>query len=220
MIALIKVMIIMALFFASTFVLLTSTGIVTVAKIEHWLTAAQTINLFYVGLIITALLLADLFIAVPTLTVMILAGFFLGHFFGAMCALIGLILAGCSGYWVSRMYGDRLLNTLIKDPNKRQEAMGQFRQHGAMIILLSRATPILPEVSACMSGMTNMPFLRFFSLWLLSITPYALIATYAGSISSIQNPKPAIFTAIALTLVLWLAWFIMIKVQKRKLRTY
>ena len=50
---------------------------------------------------------------------------------------------------------------------------------------------------------------KIFVFWSLSAVPYGTITAYSGSISSLDNPVPAIFTAIALTLVLslWLAYF-------------
>jgi uncharacterized membrane protein YdjX (TVP38/TMEM64 family) len=68
--------------------------------------------------------------------------------------------------------------------------------------------PILPEVTACLAGMTGMPFTKFLLAWSLSSVPYVLIASYAGSISSIDNPKPAILAALVLSAAFWLAWFI------------
>ena len=56
--------------------------------------------------------------------------------------------------------------------------------------------------------MTRMSFGKFLLVWLLSSILYIAIGTYAGSISSIENPKPAILTAIGLSVVLWGAWFI------------
>jgi len=76
------------------------------------------------------------------------------------------------------------------------------------VILLSRGSPILPEVSACMAGMTRMPLGKFLVLWLASSVPYAVIAAYAGSISSLDNPQPAIFAAIGLMSVLWISWLV------------
>ncbi|EPJ47894.1 MAG: hypothetical protein OFPI_31490 [Osedax symbiont Rs2] len=84
------------------------------------------------------------------------------------------------------------------------------------MILFSRAMPILPEVTACLSGITKMPFVKFLLAWTASSVPYALIATYAGSISSLENPKPAIIAAITLTLIMWSAWFIFQRVTKRQ----
>ncbi|MFT7561656.1 MAG: putative membrane protein YdjX (TVP38/TMEM64 family) [Flavobacteriales bacterium] len=178
----------------------------TIEKVEVWLNVAQSSSPVWVAGFVIALLFADLFIAVPTLTVIILSGFFLGHALGAISAIIGLFLAGVSGYGLSRRYGDLLVNFLIKEEHRRLEAQETFGRHGVAIILLSRIIPILPEVSACMAGMTRMPLLKFLLVWLGNVVPYAIIASYAGSISTLENPQPAIYTAIGLTAFLWLSW--------------
>ena len=205
---LLKIVVIIAACFATTFLLFKLTGALTIAQIENWLIQAKQFSPLYVGTLVILLLFADLFIAVPTLTITILSGYFLGHTYGAMSALTGLLLAGICGYTLSRYYGDTILNLLIKDETERKKAVLTFHQHGLVMILLSRAVPILPEVTACLSGMTRLPFGKFILVWLVSAVPYVLIASYAGSISSIDNPKPAILTAIGITGLLWFSWFI------------
>jgi len=204
---LIKIILIMATLFTITFLIIKFTGILTMEQIEDLLNQAKDISPFYVGIIIATLLFADLFIAVPTLTIIILSGYFLGFVYGAVFSLSGVVLAGIVGYGLSRYYGDTILAYLIKDDYKRDEAISTFKKHGFIMILLSRAMPILPEVSACLSGMTKMSFKRFFLAWLMSAVPYVLIATYAGSISTLQNPKPAIFIAIGISSFFWITWF-------------
>ncbi|TBR41941.1 DedA family protein [Marinomonas agarivorans] len=214
--SLLKAMLGLALFFASTFVLLNFSGVLTVAKIESWLAFAQTVNPIVVATLVSFLLFIDLFIAMPTLTVMIIGGYFLGWQLGALAAISGIFLAGVCGYGLSAKYGDRMIALLIKDPVKRIEATTTYQQHGPVIILLSRAMPILPEVSACMAGMTKMPFGKFLAFWLISTVPYTLIATYAGSISTLENPKPAIFAAIGLTSAVWFGWFVFKRIKRPK----
>lgn len=215
--SLLKVMLVLALFFASTFIILKFTGIITVEKVKLWLEIAKSANPINVALIVVGLLFADLFVAVPTLTVMILGGYFLGPIYGTAAAVCGLFLAGTCGYGISRHYGHILINFLIKEQHERDDAIELFKNHGAIVVLLSRATPILPEVSACMSGMTKMPFPKFLMLWLISAVPYAAIASYVGSISSWDNPSPAIFTAVGLTVLFWFGWFIFRYSQKTEL---
>ena len=205
--SLIKVFLILVFCFATTFLLIKSTGVLTAERIEGWLTQARELSPLYVGTIVVLLLFADLFIAVPTLTVTILSGYFLGHTYGAVSALSGVLLAGVCGYALSRYYGDTILGFLVKEEEKRNEMITTFQEHGFMMILLSRAMPILPEVTACLSGMTRMNFSKFLLAWVISSVPYILIASYAGSISTIENPKPAIFTAIAISLLLWGFWY-------------
>jgi len=205
--SLIKILLIIACLFGTTFLIIKFSGILTIPQIKGWLILAKESSTLYVGIIVALLLFADLFIAIPTLTVIILSGYFLGHFYGAVAAISGVLLAGVSGYTLSRHYGDAILRVIEKDENKRNEAISTFKQHGVVMILLSRAMPILPEVTACLSGATQMHFGKFISAWLVSSIPYVLIGAYAGSISSFENPKPAIFTAIGISTLLWVMWF-------------
>jgi uncharacterized membrane protein YdjX (TVP38/TMEM64 family) len=206
--ALVKVILIIGLCFAATFLAIKATGALTVEQIDGWLTQARQLSPLYVGALVAALLLADLFIAMPTLTVTILAGFFLGHAYGATAALAGLMLAGVCGYVVGWRFGEPVLAFLVKDAAERESAKTLFRQRGFVMILLARAVPILPEVTACLAGMTGMPFRRFILAWSLSSAPYALIAAYAGSVSSLENPQPAILAAIGISGVLWTGWYV------------
>ena len=214
--ALIKLMLVLGAAFASTFILANLSGVLSVEKIELWLTTAKSVDAWYLAALIVLLLFADLFIAVPTLTIMILSGYFLGHSYGAITVITGVMLAGISGYFLSYHYGEKLEKLIIKDPQQRMSLREQFSQYGFLMILFSRAMPILPEVTACLSGITKMPFVTFLLAWTASCVPYALIATYAGSISSLENPKPAIIAAITLTLIMWTAWFVFQRVTRGK----
>jgi len=205
---LIKIILIIGACFAATFIIVKSTGILSIEQIEGWLTLAKQASPLHVALIVAGLLFIDLFIAVPTLTIIILSGYFLGHFFGPAASIAGLMVAGICGYFLSRYFGERVLGFLLKDNAKRDEMKRAFHQHGFIMILLSRAVPILPEVTACLAGLTKMPFLKFITAWSISAIPYAIIAAYSGSISSLNDPSPAIFTAIALWATLWFGWFL------------
>ena len=205
---LIKIMLTLGLVFATTFLLLNATGVVTVAKIEIWLTLARDADPLWVAPIIALLLFVDLIISVPTLATITLSGYFLGPVVGALAGIAGLMMAGLGGYCISHRYGDLLLRVVIKEEAKRSDAVATFQEHGAVVILLSRASPMLPEVCACMAGMTRMPLGKFLVLWLASSVPYAAIAAYAGSISSLDNPQPAIFAAIGLMSFLWISWLV------------
>lgn len=208
MFVLIKVMLTIAACFALTFLVIKATGILSVDQIKHWLLIAKNSHQGYVFTIVLALLFADLFIAVPTLTIILLAGYFLGFYTALLASLIGMTLAGTVGYWLSSRYGESILSRIVKDEAERNKARVSFIKHGFIFILLSRAMPILPEVSACLAGITHMPFYRFLLAWMLSMTPYAAIASYAGSVSSLSNPKPAIFAAVGLSGILWCSWLL------------
>lgn len=208
---LITVALVLSALFASTFLMLTVTGVITVDGIEASLRKASETNVTYVIIGVVALLAADIFIAVPTLTIAILSGYFLGFGLGAFSAIVGMALAGVTGYAFCRLYGPGILKKLYRDPHKRADMQTIFNQHGATVLLLCRAIPILPEVSCCMAGANQMPFARFFTCYLLSTLPYASIAAFAGARSSLDDPQPAIYAAIGLSLFFWTAWVIFIR---------
>ncbi len=205
----------MALFFALTFLLVKATGMLSVEQIETWLAQAKGLSPYYIGCVVVLLLLTDLFIAVPTMTTIMLAGYFIGFPNGAIASLIGLMLAGLTGYGLSHMFGDRLFAFLIKKEDARHDAKATFRQYSVIMVLLSRATPILPEVTACLAGMTNMKFSKFILAWSASIIPYALIISYAGSVSSLDNPMPAVYAATGISVTLWIGWYLFNAKRKR-----
>ena len=205
---LIKIMLALALVFVSLFIIVKATGLVTLNDILGILEQARQIHPGYLALVVIGLLFADLFITVPTMTVSILAGNFLGWPIGVTATISGLFLAGITGYGISRIFGGRLLNRVYKDRARLAEVHNNFSAYGPIILILSRAVPMLPEISCCMAGATRMPFYKFLTLYALGTIPYALITTYVGSISTVDKPTPAIVAAIGISLTLWGAWFL------------
>ena len=169
---------------------------------------ANTLSVLTVFAVVVALLFIDLFVAVPTLTIVILGGYFLGFEAGLLAALIGSALAAFGGYAICHRWGENALAKVLKDDAKRAEMRESFRAHGPGMIMLARAAPILPEVTACMAGMTRMALPRFAMFWLIGTLPYMAIAAYAGSVSSLDDPMPAIYAALFLYAVMWSGWLI------------
>ena len=139
------------------------------------------------------------------------AGFELGFAY----ALLGYWLAGGTGYVLARVLGRRVLLAVTRDQDKLAEMDDLFHRHGLVVLSMARAVPILAEVSACLAGATKMPPARFALGWAINSVPYAAIAAYAGSVSSLEDPKPAIFAAIGLTGVLWTGWYVFRRLTKR-----
>ena len=135
---------ILAIFFASTFVLIKVFGLFSIDDVKLlWLAQASEVHYLYVAFIVILLLFADLFIAVPTLTITILAGYFLGFAFGALSVFVGFMLSGLVGYTLSRRYGSSLLQKIYKDQGKLDEMQSIFTKHGPTVLIMCRAMPIL-----------------------------------------------------------------------------
>jgi len=212
--ALLKVIFILACVFSVSFIIIKLSGVLTIEQIENWLLQVKNQNPLYMGFVISFLLFLDLFIAVPTLTIVILSGYFLGFEKALIFSLFGMYSAGISGYLLSFLYGKNILNLIIKKEKEKEEAIASFNKHGFVMILLSRAMPMIPEITACLSGITKLRFKRFILAWSISTIPYVLLASYAGSISSLNDPKPAVFTAIGISTFFWVLWFFYTKRQK------
>ncbi|WP_298469438.1 VTT domain-containing protein [uncultured Erythrobacter sp.] len=205
---LLKVMVTIAAIFASTFILGRVLGILNEDNVRDWLEIASTLSALTVVAVVVGLLAIDLFVAVPTLTIVILGSYFLGFEMGFAAAMTGSAIAAFGGYAICGRWGEGALAKVIRDEDERAEMRGAFTSHGPGMIMLSRAAPILPEVTACMAGMTRMPLPRFAMFWVVGSLPYMGIAAYAGSVSTLEDPRPAIFAALGLYAVMWTGWFI------------
>lgn len=203
---LIKIGLTLAAVFLSTFVIMRMTGLVTEADVRFYLAAAHDIHPLYLAALVIVLLFVDLFIAVPTLATVLLAGYFLGPVLGALAAIVGLAAMGCTGYGLGRRYGSRLLARLYKDEVRLAAIHRSFEANGLLVLFVCQALPILPEVSCCLAGTTKMSFPKFLLGYSVGTIPFAVIAAYAGSISTLSNPTPAIIASIGITVTLWALW--------------
>ncbi len=212
----IKFAVILGGFFTLTLLVFKVFDLLTVEDIKAWLIQLQYAPHWIIGMVIITLLVVDLFIAVPTLSLTILSGFFVGVEFGVLYSSIGMAGAGSLGYGISRYKGERFLRKLCKNDDELLEMKSLFSAHGPMALSLCRAAPMLPEISSCLAGVTKMPFSRYILFYLLGTIPYAIIAAYAGSISSLDNPSPAFYTFIGMFAVLSLAWGVFLIYKRSK----
>lgn len=200
---LLKVMLAIAAVFASTFLVARAIGVLTEENVRNWFDLANMLSATTVIAVVVSLLFLDLFVAVPTLTVIMLGGYFLGFELGFLAALAGSAMAAFSGYAICRRWGEAALSKVVRDADRRHEMRSAFEAHGPGMILLARSAPILPEVTACMAGITGMPLARFALFWSIGTLPYVAIAAYAGSVSTSDNPMPAIYAALGLYGTMW-----------------
>ena len=212
---LIKTALVIATCFAATFGILVATGLMQRDDVVHWLEQARQIDAWIVAVIVIGLLVADLFIAVPTMTVTLLAGYFLGPVFGALAAATGMITAGVLGYVISNRFGRSILRRIITDEGRLHEMEQVFSRYGLTVLMICRAMPILPEVSCCLAGITRMRFVTFGFGYLVGTLPYVVVCTWLGAQSSASDPMPAIWGAAVVSIVMWSCWFLLIRHHRR-----
>ena len=96
--SLLKVILLLAAVFASTFIIARLAGFLSLDDIRTWFESLHEVDPHILYLLVAALLFSDLFIAIPTLSITILSGYFLGFGVGSAAAITGMMLAGTVGY--------------------------------------------------------------------------------------------------------------------------
>jgi uncharacterized membrane protein YdjX (TVP38/TMEM64 family) len=212
---LLKIFLILLIAFSSTFIVLNITELLTISTIKDWFHTIHNFSPLVIALFVIGLLMIDLYLSVPTLPVVILAGYYLGFWEGAIASITGLLLAGILGYTLSRKFGLTLIQKLYTNQKELDEMKQLFNSNAKLVFLFCRALPMLPEITSCLAGVNKMPIKQYLFWYLLGTVPYVLIASFSGSLSDIHNPWPAIYTGIGLLSVMGLVWFVAI--HKRKL---
>lgn len=213
---LIKSILILFTIFTSMLLIIKFSGVLSIDDIKQIFTTLKEQPSYIIGSLVILLLFIDLFIAIPTMTVILLAGYFLGLKGAIFYTLIGLLCASLTGYFLSRRYGEKVLNKLSSNEPQKQEMKDIFNNHGFLVIVLSRAVPLLPEISSCLSGTCKMPLKKYLLAWSLGTIPYVSAISYAGSISNFDNPMPALIAALGITVLFWFLWLVFTKVNKIK----
>ena len=213
---LIKTVLILAAIFTSTLLLIKFSGVLTIEDIKQLFETLKSQPSHILGAFIILFLFIDLFIAVPTMTIIILAGYFIGFELAVFYTFIGVLCASLTGYFLSRKYGMKILDKLSSNEEQKLEMRELFNKHGVLVLILSRAVPMLPEISSCLAGTCKMSLKRFLFAWSLGTIPYLCVIAYAGSISNLDNPMPAIYAALGITLLFWFLWLIFINSNKIK----
>lgn len=201
-----KVAIVMALIFASTFVIMKGTGLVTEEGVTSFLRQAHTIHPAWMAVIVIGLLAVDLLIAIPTMTTILLAGYFMGPLLGGAASAAGLMTLGIMGYGMGHRFGRPILARLFRDEAKLEEIEQAFAKNDLLTLFACQALPILPELSCTLAGIARMRFGRFLFGYCIGVVPFAFIVAWAGSKSTLNDPGPAIYTAIAVSVGLLLVW--------------
>ena len=107
-----------------------------------------------------------------------------------------------------------MLRLLIKDKKQIDEVNSIFHRLGFGMLIISRALPMLPEATCCLSGMMKFNFFKFFIYYLIGTLPYAIVLTYLGSVSSADNPYPALTGISIVYVILYLLWFFKLRHNK------
>ncbi|QTN31301.1 VTT domain-containing protein [Akkermansiaceae bacterium] len=148
------------------------------------------------------LLLADLLLPIPGTVVMSALGAVYGFWLGGFFATAGSMLAGMLGYGVGRFFKEGFSRKWLgeKDFEKGRRL---FDRNGALVVAVSRALPILPEVLACMAGLLRMPFGKFCLALACGAVPMGFLFAWIGTVGR-ENPGWGLALSLGLPAFLWI----------------
>ncbi len=148
------------------------------------------------------LLMSDLFLPIPGTVIMSALGFVYGTFVGGLIAFAGSFLSGAFSYGLCRLLGRNAARRLL---GEKDLARGErlFSNVGGWIVALSRWLPLLPEVVACMAGLTRMPAGVFLFALACGSLPLSFTFAAVGQAGAL-HPTMALLLSALLPAVLWL----------------
>ncbi len=149
------------------------------------------------------LLVGDLALPVPSTVVMSALGVIYGAFWGGLLSGVGSILAGVSGYGLSRLLG-RPMAVWFAGEESLLRTERLFKRGGAWLVLSSRWLPVFPEAVSCLAGLGRMPLRTFLVALATGSLPMGF--AFAG-IGSLAHERQGLAIALSITLPV-LSWLI------------
>lgn len=148
------------------------------------------------------LLMADLLLPVPATSVISALGYGYGTVAGGLIGASGSFLSGALAYELCRRSGQRAADRLL-GPEDRERAARIFGgRMGGWLVALSRWMPLLPEMTACMAGLTGMPRRRFFTALACGCLPMGLTFAAIGATGT-DRPGLALSLSVVVPGVLY-----------------
>ena len=175
---------------------------------ERWLAGDAAVDWIrsrgaWGALAVIGLLVSDLFLPLPATPLMAAAGYVYGPWVGGTISAVGNFLAGTLAYTLCATLGRRAALRIV-GPDELQKGERLFRVNGAWLVALSRSIPILPEVIACLAGLTRMPRRTFFLALACGAIPTGFAYAAIGA-SGREQPALALALSAGVPLLLWVA---------------
>lgn len=125
------------------------------------------------------LLVADIWLPVPSSIIMTANGTLFGVLLGATLSIIGSLGAALVGFGMGRA-GSKILRRIVTAPEYETSEL-LLKQWGMTAILVTRPVPILAETIAILAGASSFGWTRFTIASVAGITPAAFLYALAGA---------------------------------------
>ncbi|MEM9280263.1 MAG: VTT domain-containing protein [Verrucomicrobiota bacterium] len=148
------------------------------------------------------LLLVDLFLPILGTVVMSALGLVYGWFWGGLLAGLGSVAAGLLAYGLSRKLGRGAVKFLTGEKGLEEGERLFSGETGGWLVVFSRWMPVLPEVVACLAGMSKMGFPRFLAALCVGSFPMGFVFAWIGQTGQ-ETPGLALALSAGLPPLIW-----------------
>ncbi len=169
---------VMLVFFLATFGIMTALHVRFLEDPTHWMDHKGGAVAAVAGV---ALLIADVFLPVPSSLVMIAHGALFGIAIGSALSLVGSVGATLFGFWVGRRGGPTLERLVSADEKRRADAL--LAKWGALAILVTRPLPLMAETTAILAGASPMGWGKAALAGFLGCVPMCVLYALTGALS-------------------------------------
>ena len=159
------------------------------------------------------LLIIDLFLPILGTVVMSALGLVYGWFIGGLFSALGSIAAGLLAYGLAHKLGRKSVLWLTGESGLAEGERLFHGETGGWLVAFSRWMPVLPEVVACLAGITKMPFKRFFAALCTGCFPMGFIFAYIGETGN-EQPVIAVILSAGLPPLIWGAFRLFYRKEK------
>ncbi len=149
------------------------------------------------------LLIADVFLPVPSSLVMVAHGSLFGVVVGTLLSLVGSVGAALLGFAVGRR-GGKLLERVVT-PAEQARANNMLERWGVLAIIVTRPIPMLAETVAIMSGASSLSWGNVALASFVGSLPPALLYALTGA--AVANFQTTSLMFGVVLLVAGLFWF-------------
>lgn len=157
----------------------------------------------WLWLVAIGLLVADIFIPIPTTSIIAALGIVYGPALGTAVAIVGTLFAAVAGYGIGRGLGRPLAARFVGDSLPKGERV--FARHGGWIVAASRWMPVLPEVISVVAGVSMMRFRAFVFAVLCGVAPFCAVFAVFGHLGAERPVLTVTLSAVAPFALWWLA---------------
>lgn len=183
------------------------------AAIKRWV---EELGFWGPLFIILAMVVQMFLIFIPSPLLMVVAVLAYGPVWGALLAIVSIMISSTIGYFVGAMIGKNALYRLL-GKSKEQKMEGYVADYGLWVVIISRVSPAFSnDAISFVAGILKMKYLHFIAATFVGITPLAVLIGWFGE-NNDRLQAGLIWTSI-ICAVLFVGYLIFDRRRKKKIR--